>query len=145
MANIQDIFYHGIRQSMRMVLEKMGNERLDKGLTAFEDGSHDWGNCFFARAFKGEVNLNAVGDPEGVICQITGVLNRNGEPNRVPVRTIWHTFDHASRIITAAELKQFITDVRDESRDPSVMSLLRSITPADAEREVTPHECGIAG
>lgn len=145
MPDIQDLFYHGVRHSIRMVLEKMGEERLDKGLTAFEDGSHDWGNCFFARAFKGELDLQHTGNPEFAICRAIGVLNRDGQPNVVPVRTIWHTFDHASRIITADELKQFIIDVRDESRPAEVMQLLRSlnVSPSDETTEVEAHACGI--
>lgn len=146
MPDINDLFYHGIRESMRLVLNAMGEERLDKGLTAFEDGSHDWSNCFFARAFKGELNLHS-SDPEGDIARVLKlyrpVSDPPMQPNRLPIRTIWHTFDNASTLITAAELRQFITDVRDEKRPDDVMRLLRSLRPEDVDRPITPHECGV--
>lgn len=139
--NVQDAFYHGIRQSIRMVLDKMGPERVDKGLTAFEDGSHDWSNCFFARAFKDELSLTR-GDPETRICEAIGLYTtRSGKqfPNKVPVRIIWHTFDGHSNLITAAEMKQFITDVRDESRPDQVMQLLRSLDYTGVEEKEIPN------
>lgn len=142
MADVQDLFYHGIRQQIRRVLDAMGEERIDKGLTAFEDGDSDWSNCFFARAFKGEVDLALSRDPERAICEVLGLFTQRPEgriPNRLPVRIVYFTFDGNSTLITADEMKQFIIDVRDESRPDEVMRLLRSINYDDIEnREIKP-------
>lgn len=139
MSNVQDLFYHGIRENIRRVLTGLGEERVDKGLTAFEDGSSDWSNCFFARALKDDVSLLC--DAEGRIADVIGMRKPDGSPNLVPIRTVWRTFDGASQLITAEELKKFITEVRDESR-PDVLALLRSIDYTNVETEaVVPAVC----
>ncbi len=143
--NVQDLFYHGIRNNIRRVVVALGEERTDKGLTAFEDGSHDWGNCFFARAFKGEFSLTQTWDPETKICNAIGLLSADGQPNKVPVRLVWRTFDGASPLIKAAEMKQLIIDIRDETRPAEVMHLLRSLkltdAVADTDKPVVAHAC----
>lgn len=121
MADVRDIFYHGIRQQIRRVLDAMGDERIDKGLTAFEDGASNWQHCFFARAFKGELDLMA-GNPEYQLAKALGFGT-----NRVPVRIVYNIFDGNGLDMTKDELKQFITAVRDESRPEEVLQLLKSL------------------
>lgn len=140
MANVQDLLYHGIRENIRRVLTALGEEQVDKGLTAFEDGASNWSNCFFARALADDTSLASY-DPEGKIASILGLQKPDGSPNLVPIRTVWRTFDGASQLITAEELKKFITEVRDESR-PEVLALLRSIDYASVETQaVEPQAC----
>lgn len=125
--------YHGVLHNVRRVIDALGPERTDKGLTAFEDGQSNWSQCFFARAFAPEVMLSHLPDPEGVICRELGILNKEGKPNRVPVRLVWRTFDSCSHIITRQKMYEFISSVRDESRPSEVMELLRGIDYTGAE------------
>lgn len=128
MADVADMFYHGIREQIRRVLTLLGDERVDKGLTAFEDGASSWSSCFFARAFL----------PQRIHCEqdvarILGLETKDGRLNLVPVRIVYYTFDGCSSMMTEAELKEFIVSVRDETRPSEVMNLLRSINYADVE------------
>lgn len=123
--NAKDIFYHGIRDQIRRVLTAMGPDRVDAGMTAFEDGSSDWSNCFFARAYP-DLALNQ-GSPEAKLCEALGLTTT------LPLRTVWVTFDSASKWITRPQLKQFINDVLDESRPAEVMELLRSLDASGAK------------
>lgn len=131
MANVKDMFYHGIRHQVRRVVQALGEERTDKGLTAFEDGHSNWSDCFFARALAPEVNLNREG--EVGVAKALGLLSSNGEPNLVPVRIVYRTFDGISTQISRNEMKQLLTDIRDETRPDGVMQLLRSIDYTNAE------------
>ena len=137
-------FYHGIRQQVRRVLKALGPERVEKGLTAFEDGNHSWSHCFFARAFSGECNLAVVGDPESLIQHKLGI------DSRVPIRIVWNLFDqydHYLRqddkmLMTTKEFRSFIEGFLDEQREPEVINLLRSLdadTPLSTlgDRKVT--------
>jgi len=135
MADVRDLFYHGMRQQIRRVLDAMGPERIDMGLTAFETGMSSWSACFFARAFP-EVNLNSV-DPERKIAQLLGMGD-----NRVPMRIVYHTFDGASHFMTKQQLRKFIEDIRDESRPSEVMDLLKQIGVTDSQ---TTSELDFAG
>lgn len=126
--NVNDIFYHGIRSQVRRVLDLLGDERIDKGLTAFEDGASNWSQCFFARALA-----PARLDNEDDVCRALGLKTTDGLPNRVPVRIIYRTFDGCSTMITREELQDLIVSIRDESRPEAVMELLRSINYADVE------------
>lgn len=148
MPDVQDLFYHGIRENIRRVVLALGEDRTDKGLTAFEDGSHDWGNCFFARAFKGELQLSYAKDPEKLICEAIGLMTTKADgtqyPNKIPVRLVWHTFDNGSVLITADEMKKLITDIRDESRPEGMMQFLRSINFDHVESApVQAHACEV--
>lgn len=126
--------YHGVRQNLRRVLNALGNDRIELGLTAFEDGVSNWTGCFFARAFKNEarVGTTATGhhiDPTLHICTL---LNDPGYKLKVPVKILWHTFDSAQssfggKNLSRQDLRKFIEDVLDESRPSEVMNLLRGI------------------
>jgi hypothetical protein len=137
MANVNDLVYHGIRQQVRRVLDLLGEERTDKGLTAFEDGGKNWSQCFFARALAPE-RLHSEQD----VARILDLKSTNGQLNLVPVRIIYRTFDECSTMITREELRDFIVSVRDESRPDEVMKLLRSLNFEGAES--TPIEMGVS-
>lgn len=126
--NVNDIFYHGIRSQVRRVLNLLGDERIDNGLTAFEDGASNWSQCFFARALAPE-RLHSEDD----VCHILGLKTAEGKPNRVPVRIIYRTFDGCSTMITRKQLQDLITQIRDESRPDEVLELLRSIDYTNVE------------
>lgn len=128
MANVQDLFYHGIRQQVRRVLNILGDERIDKGLTAFEDGGSNWSQCFFARALAPSRLHN-----EKDVARILNLYSVSGELNLVPVRIVYRTFDGASTMITRGELRDFIVAVRDESRPSELLDLLRSINYSNVE------------
>lgn len=123
---LSNLYYHGIREQIRRVLTLLGEERVDKGLTAFEDGGSNWGSCFFARALAPE-RLSSEFD----VCRILGlvkpVISKSHGLNVVPVRILYHTFDGCSKLMTKKELCDFIVYVRDESRPDEVMQLLRSL------------------
>lgn len=125
MPSFNDMHYHAIRQQVRRVVMALGEERTDKGLTAFEDGHSNWSDCFFARALKGEVNLNVEG--EAGVARVLGLTRQDGGLNLIPVRIVYHAFDSASRMVSRNEMQQIITDIRDETRPDEVMRLLRSI------------------
>lgn len=120
--NVKDAFYHGIREQIRRVINILGPERTDKGLSAFEDGASNWSQCFFARAVAPEVLRH-----EHDVCRILGILNNEGKPNVVPVRIVYQTFDGMSSMMTKAQLYQFISDIRDQHRPDAVMNLLKTI------------------
>lgn len=128
--DVRDAFYHGIREQVRRVLGLLGEERTDKGLTAFEDGASNWSHCFFARALAPE-RLHDEYD----VARILGLTTENVDRplNLVPVRIVYRTFDGCSTMITKKELEQFIVSVRDESRPDEVMKLLKSIDFKDVE------------
>lgn len=140
MPDVSTMFYHGIRQNLRRVLVALGPDRVEKGLTAFEDGKSNWSECFFARAFKGEARLGRLNDREFIdpskhICILLG---DPGLKMLVPVKMLWHTFDsarsfHAGRQLTRKDLQKFISDVLDESRPSEVMDLLRSLNYENVE------------
>jgi hypothetical protein len=111
-----------------MVLEALGPIRVAKGMTAFEDGSSDWSNCFFARAFEGELNLTRY--PEG---QIKEALKFQ---TIVPIRFVWTAFDSAkSTGITRDGLIKLIHEVQQQEHSKAAEDFLKSIT-FDAEAPV---------
>lgn len=140
MPDVSTALYHGIRQNMRRVLVALGPERIEKGLTAFDDGASSWDQCFFARAFQGEARLGMTADrryvdPSLHICQLLGDPAGN---MLVPVKMIWHTFDkaqsfHAGKMMTQAEMKKFITDVMDEGTPVEVLQLIRDTNYSNIE------------
>lgn len=123
MAEVETLFYHAIRQQLRRVLGKMTEEQIDAGLTAFEDGSRNWSQCFFARALRPHV-LHSEYD----------VVRILGLESPMPVRILYTMFDqaHGSRM-TSSELYQFLASVRDESRPDEVNKLLRSMNWKNSE------------
>lgn len=126
--------YHGVRQNLRRVLNALGPERLELGLTAFEDGASSWTECFFARAFANEARLGrtSVGHSIDPTLHICILLNDPGYKLKVPVKMLWHTFDSSHSFfggdkLKRTDLRKFIEDVLDESRPSEVMDLLRGI------------------
>lgn len=134
--NVKDAFYHGIREQIRRVINLLGPERTDMGLSAFEDGASNWSECFFARALAPE-HLHSEED----VARILGIFRHNTygskgkkQYNLVPVRIVYQTFDGLSTMMTKAQLYQFISDIRDESRPQEVLDLLRHVN-YDMEKE----------
>lgn len=127
---LADVYYHGIRQQIRRVLVALGPERTEKGLTAFADGASNWSDCFFARAFEDEINLNK-GNPERKIMEALNI------DSVIPVRIVWNLFDqidswHAGRAkLSRDDFRKFIESVLDESRPQEVVDLLRSLNVDD--------------
>lgn len=138
MVDINVAFYHGITHQIRRVLGAMTEEEIDAGIDAFETGSSDWSNCFFARALANRPEFQAYRNELGVAMAL-GLQNdsRLGY-NLVPVRLIYHTFDSCSTFLTRDELKRLITDIRDESRPADVMNLLKQIDYAGVESREIP-------
>ena len=130
MADLTHLYYQGIQQQIRRVLTLLGEERTDKGLTAFEDGASNWSSCFFARALLPQ-RIHSELD----VCRALNLTSTNTKSgyNVIPVRIVYYTFDGCSSMMTKGELADFITAVRDESRPDEVMELLRSINYADLE------------
>ncbi len=141
--DVQTAFYHGIRQNIRRVLVALGPERIEKGLTAFEDGASNWSDCFFARAFEGEADLSRTPSKYGKLpfarhhamptLYICDLLGDEKFDLRVAVAMVWHTFDQQSLFIDRKSLRKFIEDVLDESRPSEVMELLRQVNYTDVE------------
>lgn len=115
MADVKDLFYHGVRQQITRVLKAMGEDRISQGLTAFEDGASTWTACFFARAFP-EVNLE-LGNPEEKIADLLGMPG-----NKVPMRIVYRTFDGVGFVMTKKAMKDFIRGFLDEQRDPKIQA-----------------------
>lgn len=127
--NVQDIYYHGVRDQIRRVLGRMTEEQLDKGMTAFENGGSNWSHCFFARAFGGL----ASGDAEQKLMKHLDL------DTPIPIRIVYCTFDGMGRTMNRKQLRQFIEDVRDEQRPQEVIDVLRSIghNEADYQQPIT--------
>lgn len=120
MADVRDLFYHGVRHQMRRVFQALGPERLDNAITAFEDGHSSWSDCFFARAFP-ELNLNSTPNPEKLLA------SKLGFSGITPIRIVWHTFDSLNHYMTKSQMVDFVNAVRDDMRPAEVVELLRSI------------------
>lgn len=120
--DINVAFYHGVIEQVRRVMGLLGPDRVDNGLTAFEDGASSWSNCFFARALAPEV-LHSEQD----VARLLDLKSTNGRWNCVPVRIVYHTFDGLGHVLTKDQLRQVIEDIRDESRPSEVLALIKSI------------------
>lgn len=122
--NIHDAVYHGIRHQIRRVLERMTEDQIDAGLTAFEDGASCWSSCFFARAFP-QLHLDTVRNPTKTIADFLAI------GTNVPVRIVWTLFDGVGKDVfgsmTKEQLRAFIYAARDERRPQEVMDLLKSL------------------
>lgn len=134
---LNNLFYIGIRQQIRRVLNALGPERTDKGLTAFEDGASNWQQCFFARALADDAAFRRERGEIGV-AKALGLLSKDGSPNLVPVRIVYCTFDGNSKLITRKELNDFITAVRDGQRPEAVMEVLRGVSYEHASERAIP-------
>lgn len=113
MADVKDLFYHGVRHQIGRVLKGMGEDRVSQGLTAFENGASNWSACFFARAYP-EVNLN-IGDPEAKIAELLGMPG-----NKVPMRIVYTTFDGIGFVMSKKGMHDFIRAFLDDNRDEAV-------------------------
>lgn len=119
--NIQDIFSQSRTQMVRLVVNSLGPVRVAKGLTAFEDGKSNWGQCFFGRAFKDEAILHSY-DAEETIMEITGIKTR------VPIRFVWTAFDGLKATgLNRDQLKDLINNIVREENLKAVDDLLDSI------------------
>jgi len=134
---VNNLFYIGIRQQIRRVLNALGPERTDMGLTAFEDGASNWHECFFARALANDEVFKADRDETGV-AKALGLLSENGTPNLVPVRIVYATFDGNSKLISRDELNEFIVAVRDGQRPEAVMEVLQQANYKDVNERALP-------
>jgi hypothetical protein len=126
MANVKDLLYHGVREQVRRVVLALGEERTDRGLTAFEDGHSNWSDCFFARALENDQVFRSEPNEYGV-ARALGFFRQDGGLNLVPVRMVYFAFDKMPGAVPKAEMKRLLADIRDETRPSEVMQLLRSI------------------
>lgn len=140
---VNNLFYIGIRQQIRRVLNALGPERTDLGLTAFEDGQSNWHECFFARALAHDSTFLSNRGEIGV-AKALGLISKDGQPNLVPVRIVYCTFDGNSKLITRSELNEFITAVRDGQRPEQVMEVLRASNYENVNERAVP-ERALAG
>lgn len=113
MPDLSEMYYDGLRQQIARVMHLLGDERIEKGLTAFENGASTWSHCFFARALAPE-RLNGEED----VARILGLKNPNTRHglNLVPVRIVYRTFDGASQWMTKDDLRQMIRTLQDEGK-----------------------------
>lgn len=129
--DVRDIYYHGIRHQVKRVLQAMGEQRVLDGISAFENGQHNWSACFFARAYP-DLKLHEQSDPETVL------MDKLDLP-RTPIRIVWHLFDNFGRGVTMSqkELHEFVRGFLDDQRDPIVQKniedLMRSMDFTKAE------------
>lgn len=129
---LDNMYYHGIRENIRRVLNVLGDERIDKGLTAFDTGASSWAQCFFARALA-----PAALHTEFDVARELAMTTSDGRWNLVPIRTIYRTFDGRSNQITKAQLKKFIEDVRWEKHTSSVNKFLASLDFSNLDEPIT--------
>lgn len=120
MPNIRDAYFHGVRQQLRRVIQALGPDRTDDGLTAFIDGASSWSSCFFARALPG-LELDLSSDPSEDIRRELKL------ETKVPVCITWNTFDGCGVTMSKDQMQQFIQDVLDETRPQEVMELLAGL------------------
>lgn len=126
--NIQDIFYHGIRDQVRRVLGAMTDQEIDRGLSAFETGASSWSHCFFARALP-QLALDH-GDAERKLVKHLqcGTV--------IPVRIVYCTFDGSGVTMKKDELRDFIKSIRQGNDD--CLTVLKSINyEGAADKEIT--------
>lgn len=118
--NIQDAFYHGRIMHIRNVLTALGPIRVTKAMTAFDDGQSNWSECFFARAFQGELDLHR--NPEQQIKAAIGLKSI------VPIRFVWRSFDSARETgMTRATLEKLIKEIMTQQHSDAAEKFLRSI------------------
>jgi hypothetical protein len=134
---LQDAIYHGIHDQIRRVLNIMGDERIDRGLSAFEDGASNWRECFFARAYS---DYNLERDAEKRLMKAMG-LN-----TPIPIRIVYQAFDGANSWMSKAALYKFISDIRDESRPNEVLNVLKGMDFSTVESvSLDTQLCSISG
>lgn len=134
--NIQDIFYHGIREQIRRIVTQMTDLEIERGLDAFDTGTSSWSHCFFARALP-QLELDE-GRPEQKLMEHFGLKNR------IPLRIIWCTFDGAGKVVSREQLCQFIKEINLGESSPELDKMLRQIDFKSAENH-TPEVCSVEG
>lgn len=112
--NLQDIFYHGVRDQIRRVISQMTDAEINRGLDAFQTGGSNWSHCFFARALP-QLELDH-GKPESKL------RDHFGLSDTIPIKIIYCTFDGAS-VMARADLAKFIHDLRFGSVDDTLEQL----------------------
>lgn len=134
--NIQDIFYHGIREQIRRIVTQMTDLEIERGLDAFDTGSSSWSHCFFARALP-QLELDE-GKPEQKLMEHFGLKNR------IPLRVIWCTFDGAGKVVSREQLRQFIKEIHLGESSPELDDMLRKIDYKAAE-DKSLEACAVPG
>lgn len=117
MPDISQVFYEGIRGQVKRVVGILGAERTEAGMTAFDDGSSNWSQCFFARALQPERLYS-----EYDVARLLGLRTPDGRLNLVPVRIVYRTFDGMSSMITKKQLLELIRALQDEYNAPKKAS-----------------------
>lgn len=123
--NLQDIFYHGVRDQIRRVISQMTDQEIERGLDAFQTGGSNWSHCFFARALPA-LELDS-GKPESKLREHFGLSDT------IPIKIIYCTFDGAS-VMARADLAKFIHDLRFGSVDDT-LAQLKAIDFSQAEKK----------
>lgn len=117
---LSHIFDEAKYQHIRRVLKALGPERIDKALTAFDDGKSNWSQCFFARAVQGEVDLNKASwktipadiSKRGIIGPEYELMKLLGLSDAVSIRFVWQSFDSAHATgMTRKKLKSMIEEI----------------------------------
>lgn len=136
MADVRDLIYHGVREQVRTVLVALGPERIEKGLTAFEDGASNWADCFFARAVGNECNLQR-GDPEQTLQRLLGL------PSHMPIRITYNLFDEHAKMrgmqgisLSKKELRQFIRAFVDKPQDAAMEVAINQLIASTQSHEM---------
>lgn len=114
MADLSEVYYDGLRTQIARVLNLLGEDRVEKGLTAFENGASNWSHCFFARALAPE-RLNGEEDVARLL-GLTSPHSKNGL-NLVPVRIVYRTFDGCSTWMSKDELRKMIHHIQNEAEN----------------------------
>lgn len=119
------------------MITALGPIRMEKGLTAFEDGRSNWGECFFARAFEDEVSLFE--HPEQTIMEATGIKTR------VPIRFTWRSFDSAKETgINRKQLEHLMREIMKQDHQDAADKFLKDFITSVQFDEAVPVEMSCA-
>jgi hypothetical protein len=114
----------------------MTDDQINKGLTAFDDGSSTWADCFWARVFGEELSGKRGKDRYGKVYSSTlgiewWIANQLGLESNIPVRIVYQLFDNVNTWMTRDDLAAFIRAARLEGDcDPMVLQLINSAADA---------------
>lgn len=131
--DIQTAFYHARYQHLRNVLTALGPIRVAKAMTAFEDGRSNWSQCFFARAFEGELDLNnRVVVPveileRKILAPEWQIMNALKFKTVIPIRFVWQAFDRHNRGTTREKLQNMCKEIVANQHNDAVEEFLKSI------------------
>jgi hypothetical protein len=141
MTDVQDLFYHGVRQQIRRVLSAMTDDEIDRGLDAFTNGASNWSECFFAQALemnKHNWSAEAASIPRSGRANAPErwIADRLNLTSHIPVRIVYNLFDSMPfGRMTKEQLRDFISDVREERRPAEVLALLKEVGQEALEYE----------